>query len=287
VWAAVLVLVSLLPLGMIFGMLSTRRLIARIRRLAASAAAMASGDLKVRVPVSGGDEVGVLEAGFNHMVERLEALGQVERNAASKEARLIERTRIARELHDSVSQDLFSLSLVSGNLRRTLPEGSRFQEQANSMVRTIDHTMREMRAMLLELRPASLEKAGLVSALQELCRSYEVRLGIRISADLQDVKLDPAAEHTVLRVVQEAVSNAARHGEAQSIELTLLRVEDHIELVVRDDGRGFDPDEVGDRHGLGLSMMRERVAELGGNVAVRSRAEQGTTVRIWIPGGPS
>lgn len=287
VWSAVLVLVFLLPLGVVFGLLSTRRLIARIRQLAAGAAAMAGGDLKARVSVSRGDEVGVLEDGFNQMVEQLEAAGQAERDAASAQARLTERTRIARELHDSISQDLFSLSLVSGNLRRTLPEGSRFQEQAESMVRTIDHTMREMRAMLLELRPVALERAGLVSALQELCRSYEVRLGILISADLHDVHLDPAAEHVVLRVVQEALSNAARHGEAQSIELTLRRVEDHVDLVVRDDGRGFDPDHVGDRHGLGLSLMRERVTELGGNVAVGSRAEQGTTVRIRIPGGRS
>jgi signal transduction histidine kinase len=285
--AAVLVLVLLIPLGVVFGLLSTRRLIERIRRLAAGAAAMAGGNLQARVPVSGGDEVGVLEAGFNQMVEQLDAAGRAERDAASAEARLVERTRIARELHDSISQDLFSLSLVSGNLRRTLPDGTRFQEQAASMVRTIDHTMWEMRAMLLELRPVTLEKAGLVSALQELCRSYEVRLGVRFSADLHDVHLGPAAEHTVLRVVQEALSNAVRHGEAQTIELTLLRIEDHVDLVVCDDGRGFDPDQVGDRHGLGLSLMRERVAELGGDVAVRSRTGQGTRVRVRIPGGRS
>lgn len=285
--AAVLVLVLLIPLGVVFGLLSTRRLIARIRRLAAGAAAMAGGNLQARVPVSGGDEVGVLEAGFNQMVEQLDAAGRAERDAAGAEARLVERTRIARELHDSISQDLFSLSLVSGNLRRTLPDGTRFQEQADSMVRTIDHTMWEMRAMLLELRPVALEKAGLVSALRELCRSYEVRLGIRFSADLHDVHLEPAAEHTVLRVVQEALSNAVRHGEAQTIELTLLSIEGHVDLVVCDDGRGFDPDQVGDRHGLGLSLMRERVAELGGDVAVRSRTGQGTTVRVRIPGGRS
>jgi signal transduction histidine kinase len=285
--AAVLALVLLIPLGVAFGLLSTRRLIARIRRLASGAAAMAGGDLQARVPVSGDDEVGVLESGFNQMVEQLDAARRAERDVAGAEARLVERTRITRELHDSISQDLFSLSLVSGNLHRTLPDGTRFQEQAGSMVHTIDHTMREMRAMLLELRPVALEQAGLVSALQEVCRSYEVRLGIRISADLHDVHLDAAAEHTVLRVVQEALSNATRHGGAQTIELTLLSNGGHVDLVVHDDGRGFDPDQVSDRHGLGLSLMRERVAELGGTVAIRSRAEQGTTVRIRIPGGRS
>jgi len=285
IWAALLVLISLLPLGVVFGLLSTRHLIARIRRLAAGAAAMAAGDLKARVPVSGADEVGVLETGFNQMVQKLEAAGLRERDAAGTAARLTERNRITRELHDSISQDLFSLSLVSGNLRRTLPEGSRFREQADTMVRTIDHTMREMRAMLLELRPITLEKAGLVAALRELCRSYEVRLGTRISAEFDDVLMDPAAEQTVLRVAQETLSNAARHGQAESIELVLRNDGADVELVVRDDGRGFDPGQVADRHGLGLSLMRERVAEVGGESTVQSRVGEGTTVRVRIPGG--
>jgi len=285
--AAALMLALLIPLGVVFGLLSTRRLITRIQRLAAVAAAMAGGDLRARVPVSGSDEVGVLETGFNHMVEQLDAAGRAERDAAGAEARLAERTRIARELHDSISQDLFSLSLLSGNLSRTLPDGTRFQKQADSMVRTVDHTMREMRAMLLELRPVALEQAGLVSALHALCRSYEVRLGVRISADLHDVHLDPAAEHAVLRVSQESLSNAARHSGAKAIELSLLRTEEHVDLMVRDDGRGFDPDQVGDHHGLGLTLMRERITELDGTIAIQSRAGQGTTVRIRIPGGRS
>jgi signal transduction histidine kinase len=285
IWAAVLVLILLLPLGVLFGLLSTRRLITRIQRLAAEAAAMASGNLKARVPVSDADEVGVLETGFNQMVEKLEAASQRERDAASAEARLTERNRIARELHDSISQNLFSLSMVSGNLRRTLPEGSRFREQADTMVRTIDHTMREMRAMLLELRPAALEQAGLVAALTQLCRSYEVRLGIRITAELDDVPLEPAAEHTLLRVAQEALSNAARHGQAESITVALRADGTDVVLEICDDGRGFDPGHTADRHGLGLSLMHERAGEVGGEVAVLSETDRGTTVRVRIPGG--
>jgi signal transduction histidine kinase len=283
--SAVLPLVPLVPLCAVFGLLSTRRLISRIRRLAVGTAAMAEGDLGSRVPVSGTDEVGRLEEGFNLMTERVQAAGRAEREAAGAQARLVERTRIARELHDSISQDLFSLSLVAGNLRRTLPDGSRVREQAQSMEQTIAHTMREMRAMLLELRPVELNEDGLVAALREVCRTYEVRLGIAVTTDLEEVELGPEAEHTVLRVAQEALSNAARHGGAQAIELGLASAGGQVEVLVRDQGRGFDPEEAGERHGLGLRLMRERVAELGGGVEVESRPGTGTTVRVRIPSG--
>jgi signal transduction histidine kinase len=285
--SAALATLLLIPLCAGFGLLSMRRLISRIRRLAAGAAAMAGGDLRSRVPVSGGDEVGQLEEGFNLMGERVEAASRAERDAAGAEARLVERTRIARELHDSISQDLFSLSLLAGNLRRTLPDGSRHREQAETMEQTIDHTMREMRTMLLELRPVALAEMGLAPALRELCQAYEVRLGIAVHAELGAVELDPATEHTVLRVVQESLSNAARHGGAQAIEVVLAAVNGTVEVLVRDDGRGFDPEQAGDRHGMGLGLMRERVTELGGTIEVTSRPDNGTTVRARIPGGTS
>jgi signal transduction histidine kinase len=281
------VLVLLLPVGLLFGLLSTGRLIRRIRRLAESTATMADGDLQTRIPVSGGDEVGRLEEGFNWMAERLESAVQLERDTAGAEARRAERTRIARDLHDSVSQDLFSLSLLAGGMRRALPAESALRRQAESMERTVDRTMREMRAMLLELRPVTLDDAGLVAALDELCRTYEARLGIRISADIGEVQVEPAVELAVLRVAQEALGNAARHGAAKVIELSVAAVEGHVVMAISDQGRGFDPAQVGERHGMGLELMRERVTELGGTFDVASAPARGTTVRVRIPGGVS
>ncbi|MFA1537804.1 sensor histidine kinase [Actinomadura monticuli] len=199
----------------------------------------------------------------------------------------VERTRIARELHDSVSQDLFSLSLLAGGMRRALPADSALLRQAEAMERTVDHTMREMRAMLLELRPVALEDAGLVAALQELCRAYEARLGIQISADVGDLQVEPAVELAVLRVAQEALGNAARHGGAQDIELSVAEVEGHVVMAISDRGRGFDPVRAGARHGMGLALMRERVTELGGTFDLASAPGSGTTVRVRIPGGAS
>ncbi|WP_248963651.1 HAMP domain-containing sensor histidine kinase [Sphaerisporangium perillae] len=281
--SAGLALVVLVPVCLVFGLLSTRKLIKRIQRLAAGAATMADGDLTSRVPVSAGDEIGRLEEGFNVMAERLVAAGRVERELAGAQARRLERTRIARELHDSVSQDLFSLSLVARSLRRTLPESSRFQEQAESMVKTVEHTMREMRAMLLQLRPIALEEAGLVATLRDLCEAFQVRLGVTVDTELQEVRLGPGAEHAVLRIVQEALSNATRHGGAQRIELRLSQEGEDVEIVVRDYGRGFDMERNQDRHGMGLEMMRERVIEVGGVIEVVSAPASGTTVRVRIP----
>ncbi|MFI5916523.1 ATP-binding protein [Dactylosporangium sp. NPDC051541] len=277
------VLALLVPVGALFGLLSTGRLIRRIRRLSDGTAAMAGGDLRVRIPVSGGDEVGRLERAFNAMAERLGAAVDEQRAAAGAEARRAERGRIARELHDSISQDLFSVSLVAAGMRKALAPGSALQEQAESMERALARTMREMRALLLELRPIQLEDAGLVAALDQLCRAYEARLGIPVTVSLDEVALDPASEHAVLRVVQEAIGNAIRHGEPRTIEVRLVATGDHVEVTVRDDGRGFDQRDAGGRHGMGLDLMRERLREVGGAVDIDSAPGRGTTVRVTLP----
>jgi len=274
-----IMLALLIPVGGMFGLLTTRRLIGRIQRLADGSAAMAAGDLRSRIPVSGGDEVGRLEHAFNRMAERLELAVQAERHAAG----VTERNRIARDLHDSVSQDVFSANLLAGGLRRALPAGSELRRQAESMERTLERTMREMRAMLLELRPVALEEAGLAAALTDLCQAYEVRLGIQIRAAIDAPELSPAVELAVLRVVQEALGNAARHAEPECIELRVTEAGGQIMVLISDDGRGFDPAGTGGRHGMGMALMRERVTELGGTFEVASVPAEGTTVRVRIP----
>jgi signal transduction histidine kinase len=281
----IVVLGLLVPVGLVFGLLSTRPLIRRIRRLAEGTATMAAGDLRSRIPVTGHDEVSRLEQGFNAMAERLEAAVQLERDAAGSDARRAERTRIARELHDSVSQHLFSLNLLAGGMRRALPAGSELHHQAESMERTVERTMREMRAMLLELRPVGLEDAGLVAALEELSAAYEARLGIRVTAHVAELSAPAAVEHAVLRVVQEALRNAARHGAPDTVELTVSEVAGHVLVAIRDNGRGFEPARAAERHGMGLELMRERVTELGGTLDIASAPSRGTTVEARIPAG--
>ncbi len=276
-----LVLAAAVPVGLAFGLLSTRRLTGRLRRLAATTVAVAEGDYQQRVAVSGGDEVAQLEANLNRMAARLAAAMASQRQLAEA----AERARIARELHDAVSQDLFSLRLLAGGLRKALPPGSQLRPQVETMEQTATTTMHEMQALLLELRPPALEDAGLVAALEELCRAYRERLGVTVDAELEPVQLAAPAEHAVLRVVQEALANAVKHAQPTRIRLRLRQLDGQVEVAVSDDGGGFEPARAEQRHGLGLGLMRERAAELGGTFQVDSAPGQGTRVRILLPEG--
>ncbi|GAA1276462.1 hypothetical protein GCM10009677_32760 [Sphaerisporangium rubeum] len=276
-----LVLALVVPVGVVFGMLSTRRLIVRVTRLAAVTSAVAEGDFTRRVAVRGDDEVGRLEDGFNRMTDRLGAAVAAERHAATAEARQAERARIARELHDSISQDLFSLSLLAAGLRLAAPAA--LGREAEAMERTAARTMREMQALLLELRPVALEDAGLVPALEELCRAYESRLGVTVRTVLEEVVLPPAAEHALLRLTQEALGNAVRHGSPRVVEVRLSGAPGAVRLRIADDGRGFDPDRPSPGHGMGLKLMRERMAELGGTFEVAGEPGAGTVVSASVP----
>lgn len=278
-----LVLALAVPVGLVFGLLTTRRLSRRVRALADVTTAVADGDFRPQVPVSGRDEVGQLEDSFNRMTQRLGMAVEAARLAARAEARQAERGRIARELHDSISQDLFSLSLLAAGMRRAAPAGLR--EAADSMERTSARAMHEMQALLLELRPVALEHAGLTPALQELCHAYETRLGVRVTTCLEPVPLAPAAEHAVLRLVQEALGNAVKHAAPTRLEVRLARTDDVVTVRVSDDGPGFDPEAAGARHGMGLSLMRERVHELGGYLEISVAG--GTTITATFPWTPS
>src|SRR5713226_7023470 len=277
------VLLLAVPVGTLFGLLTTRGVVRRLSRLASTTESVADGDFGQRVIAGPPDEVGMLEKNFNEMASRLEAAMARERSLAEKSARLAERSRIARELHDSISQDLFSLSLLAGGLRKALPAGSELRHQAESMERTSGRTMREMQALLLELRPVALEDAGLVPALEELASTYSARLGVKVDADLEPVGLAPAAEVAALRIAQEGLANAIKHAHATTIQLGMHRVGEFAEISVTDDGEGFVLNGNGAGQGLGLRLMRERVDELGGTLTIETREGGGTTVSAKLP----
>jgi signal transduction histidine kinase len=182
----------------------------------------------------------------------------------------------------AVSQDLFSLRLLADGVRKALPAGSPLRPEVEAMEQTATGTMHEMQALLLELRPVALADAGLVPALEELCRAYRERLGVTVDADLDPVQLAAPAEHAVLRIVQEALANAVKHAQPTRVRLRLQRQDGQVAVTVADDGAGFDPDQA-ERHGMGLGLIRERVAELGGSFRLDSTPGQGTTVRILLP----
>lgn len=275
--------VVLAPFGGIFGFFSTRGLVRRLKKLADATTLVADGDYQPRLQVASKDEVGQLELQFNRMTEQLGESMARQKTLAEENARLAERSRISRELHDAISQDLFSLSLLAGGLQCALPVDSPLQQQVDTLEQTTNHTIREMRALLLELRPTRLEQLSLVEALAELASAYSTRLGVGVKTDLAHLQLEARQEHALLRVAQEALANAARHANATEITLTLAQQASMVCFCVRDNGRGFQADAESLRHGLGLRMMQERVQELHGMFKLESSPDQGTTLEIRLP----
>jgi signal transduction histidine kinase len=273
------VLAAAVPAGIAFGLLSTWRLTRRLRRLAASTLDVADGAFERRITVSGTDEVSQLEENFNRMAGRLQASMDAGRQLAEAK----ERSRIARELHDSISQELFSLSVLAGGLRRALPPGSHVLPQVETMERTAGDTMREMQSLLLALRPVALDELGLASAIESICGAYRDRLGMEVRCELDSVALPPTLEHAILRVCQEALANAVRHAGPTVVEVRLRAGPGQVLLEVADDGHGFDASGPEPGSGLGLRAMRDRVAEQGGQLTVDSAPGAGTAVRASFP----
>jgi signal transduction histidine kinase len=205
----------------------------------------------------------------------------------SRELSIVEeRNRMARELHDAVSQKLFSLVLNAESAATLL---GRDADAAGAQVAGIrelaQEALEELRGLIFELRPASLEEEGLAATLRKhvdmLRRVHGRDVELRISGAAATA---PETESEVLRIAQEALNNALRHADAERIELRLQSRDGRLTLTVADDGVGFDPGAPGVRsRRLGLTSMEERARALGGSLAVVSRPGDGTTVTLEMP----
>ncbi len=276
-WGPVALLLAILPVGVLFGLLASWRLVRRVRRLERATIAVADGDYTVELSVSGRDEVGRLEANFTTMTRQLSFALAAERQRASGDARDAERARIAREVHDAISQHLFALRMIAAGLRRAEPGN----QQARAIECISEEAQRDMQALLSELRPASLESTGLALALQEICTAYDDRLGVAVNARLDNVTVTPAVGHALLRITQEACTNAVRHGNARQLAVTMSSQDGYVELAVRDTGTGFDP--AAPHAGSGLAHIRDRAAELGGTVDIDSAPGRGVALTVRMP----
>jgi signal transduction histidine kinase len=167
--------------------------------------------------------------------------------------------------------------MIAAGMRKADPA----DQQAQAIERISEEAVRDMQALLIELRPASLDGAGLALALQEICAAYHDRLGVTVDASLDDVTIPEAIEHALLRITQEACTNAIRHGHARRLAVSMTRQDGHIELAIRDFGTGFDP--AAPHAGSGLAHIRERVAELGGTVEIDSAPGRGAALTARVP----
>jgi signal transduction histidine kinase len=199
-------------------------------------------------------------------------------------AALEERQRLARELHDSVSQALYGIALGAKTARKLLDQNpDRAADPLEYVDSLAEAGLAEMRALIFELRPESLQSEGLAAALDKQAAALRARHGINVETDLcnePDAPLE--GKEALYRIAQEALHNTIRHARASRIRIRMQCSPNHVILEICDDGIGFDPTGNFPGH-LGLHSMRERIERLGGTLAVKSAPGKGTEIRAWMP----
>lgn len=255
-----------------------------------------AGERSERAPLTGFDrDADQFAQTFNMM---LEAINEANRLRATQimNAMEEERKRIARELHDETSQVLTSLLISLAILEESITTQEARDRIAET--RTLAHrTLRAIRNLSIDLRPSALDDLGLLPALRWYIKEYQQKFSILV--DFQAVgfkeRLSTEIETALYRIVQESLTNIARHAHAQNVSITLKEEADAVYATIIDDGRGFDPEQLqlhkvsgsGQERGWGLVGMHERAHLLEGSLTIESSAGKGTTVRTCIPLQPS
>lgn len=198
-----------------------------------------------------------------------------------------ERNRLARDLHDSIKQQLFSISVSAAAVQARWSNDPDAAQAALQDVRSsVQEAMGEMTAMLQQLAPVPLERVGLIQALNDQCTALGYRTGAQVTIETGDLpdetQLPVGTQESLFRMAQEALSNIARHARARHVHLTFAVVNEALNLQVEDDGQGFDSTN-STTTGMGLSNIRTRAERLNGTVAIESVPGQGTRVTIRIP----
>jgi len=208
--------------------------------------------------------------------------GQAEELATAKE-----RNRLARELHDSVAQTLYGLTLQAEAASRKLNAGQTddVSDYLGEIRDSAQQTLKETRLLIFELRPPILEQEGLVAALRARLESVESRSGLKTQIYLQELgRLPGGIETSLYGISNEALNNILKHAHASEVAVSLEKKMDNIILEISDNGIGFDPDSVEQFGGLGLKGMQERAEQVGGNIQVKS-GKNGTQVTVEVPYG--
>ena len=210
-------------------------------------------------------------------------------SAAMNQIQENQRRRIAREIHDDLGQRLTALRLELGLMRSDVHDGHTGEAEARttSMIELVDDTLTTARRLAMELRPAVLDDFGFAAAVEHEVESFARRTGIEVALSIEppDIAIEPARATAIFRVVQEALTNVARHAGASRVEVRVQRREDRVEAEVRDNGRGITEDELHNAHALGLIGIRERVFAFDGTVIIErdesGRNESGGT-RVYV-----
>jgi signal transduction histidine kinase len=263
-----------------------------IMELKTAAAAVGQGDFQQQVRPWADDEIGDLALAFNAMTA---GLAQAEQERAEREqlrAQLLEkvitaqeeeRRRIARELHDETGQALTSLMVRLQMMNQQAPE---LKPQIDDLRNGLAETLDNIHNLAMELRPSVLDDLGLAAAVQRYVQDYNRRHPVQVdllAVGLDEERLPPPVETAVYRIIQESLTNIARHAQAHNASVLLERRNGRVRAIVEDDGIGFDPQQAAQSERLGVYGMRERAELLNGTLTIETEPGQGTSVFVEVP----
>lgn len=285
---------TILALVIILALRLSREIERPLDMLARAAQRVGDEGFTGSVPTGGPREIGVVASAFNRMVESragaeralVESRAQLE--ALSKKLLDVqeeERIRIAREIHDELGQHLTALNMDIGGLLRATPPTGDQDEMARRVRQVLNDTIAAVQRIASEIRPAALDDFGLVAAIESEVRVFERRTGIEceLSSDDDNLSLGPDADAAIYRIVQEAMTNVARHSNATRMEIRLRSRPGDLLVDLRDDGRGITAGEIADRSSLGILGMRERARGIGATLEVEGIPGSGTIISLRVP----
>ncbi|MHB1170740.1 MAG: HAMP domain-containing sensor histidine kinase [Longimicrobiales bacterium] len=286
----VMVALVTIVLSLVVNAVIVRFALSPIDRLENTASRVQAGDeeARARTTVLADRKLARLIATFNEMLDRITVQRQRLRdvNQRALAAAEDERLRIARELHDGTAQTLAALR-VRLKLARTTRDAAKQAAILEEISEEVASAIEEVRRMARGLRPPALDMLGLAPAIESRARAIAEAGGLRLELAVEDQErlLSPETELAVYRIVQESLSNVVRHAGAETVFVGVQRQDGILEIVVRDDGRGFDLEHALDDSGRGLGLfgMQERASYIGGTVDIESRPGEGTRVRVRIP----
>ncbi|MDR0298082.1 MAG: sensor histidine kinase [Streptococcaceae bacterium] len=226
-----------------------------------------------------------LTALSEQLVSMRAELQKLSADSTQARARIIEeeRKRFARELHDSVSQELFAATMILSSVEASAASPEQMQSQAQLTLKILHEAQNEMRALLLHLRPTELDGKTLVDGLRALIEELQTKISCTINYQLTEIATTQTVEDNLFRMAQEILSNTLRHSQAKNIDVQLQETANAVVMRIRDDGIGFTLEKSDKTASYGLKNLRERAVLLGGNCTITTAPNAGTLVEIHIP----
>ena len=284
----VIVSIFIFTLVLLVVIILSKRITGPIQRLISAAHEVGQGNLDVKVKTKLNDEIGELTDTFNQMVVRLEVQAkdlEVEKQKSLKSlfnGQEVERQRLSRELHDSLGQFLIGLKLKYESCMRESMDKS---EEFESMGLLFDQTIEEARRISNNLMPAALSEFGLTTAVRNICNSIsdisDIDIQFTSKGNAKELNMD--VEIYLFRIIQEALTNILKHSEAKNAWVRIDFEKERIFVIISDDGKGFDKNNITSKNSNGLSNIKDRVLLLKGVLVIESKIDEGSRLEITLP----